>query len=128
MKKTLAALMGIMLVLALLLTGCSGGIGQDVYDAVSEQLGNIQSLYDQAQSSLSDKAEEIDGLKSEIADLKALYELVGETNAETVANIARFYHETHQYSTTDLFVCGDMAAEVWNMLKAQGINAVVVVG
>jgi hypothetical protein len=32
------------------------------------------------------------------------------------------------YSTYDLFVCSDMASEVRNMLKAQGINAVIVVG
>ena len=53
---------------------------------------------------------------------------MGATPAETAENIAKYYHETHVYSTYDLFVCSDMAAEVWNMLKAQGINAVMVVG
>ncbi len=56
------------------------------------------------------------------------YEIVGETPAETAENIVRYYHETHVYSTYDLFVCSDMASEVWNMLKAQGIKAVMVVG
>jgi hypothetical protein len=43
---------------------------------------------------------------------------------EIVAN----YHKTHTYSLTDLYVCGDMASDVWDMLKAQGINAKINVG
>jgi len=29
---------------------------------------------------------------------------------------------------TDLFICSDMAGEVWNMLKAHGIDAVIAIG
>src|SRR5208337_4944295 len=46
-----------------------------------------------------------------------------------IANvIVANYHETHTYSLTDLYVCGDMASDVWDMLKTQGINAKLNVG
>ncbi|MFC1921325.1 hypothetical protein ACFLYQ_06350, partial [Chloroflexota bacterium] len=47
---------------------------------------------------------------------------------ETAINIVEQYHETHTYSKTDLFVCADMAMDVWNMLQAQGIDAVIQIG
>jgi len=43
---------------------------------------------------------------------------------EIVAN----YHQTHIYSLNDLYVCGDMASDIWDMLQAQGINAKINVG
>ena len=128
MKKKVITLVGILVIFSVILTGCTGGIAEDLYDAVAEQLDNVQSMYDEAQQSLTDKTTEIADLEAEIESLKEQYELVGDTTEETVANIARYYHETHEYSATDLFVCGDMASEVWNMLKAQDINAIVVVG
>ena len=54
-------------------------------------------------------------------------QLVG-TPAEVAESIVRQYHETHIYSEYDLFVCSDMALGVWNMLKAQGISALIQVG
>ena len=54
-------------------------------------------------------------------------QLVG-TPAEIAENIVRQYHETHVYSEYDLFVCSDMALDVWNMLKAQGINSLIQIG
>src|SRR4030042_2066684 len=48
--------------------------------------------------------------------------------AETAQKIVSYYRETHVYSSYDLFVCSDMAAEVWNMLKAAGIDSIIAVG
>ncbi len=67
-------------------------------------------------------------LQSESSVLKEQYELVGETPAETAENIVKRYYETHIYSKYDFFVCSDMALDVWNMLKAQGINALIQIG
>jgi len=50
------------------------------------------------------------------------------TPIETAENIVRNYHETHIYSEYDFFVCSDMALDVWDMLKAEGINAVIQIG
>jgi hypothetical protein len=55
-------------------------------------------------------------------------QIVGETPAETAQNIVKHYHETHVYSEYDFFVCSDMALDVWDMLKAQGINAIIQIG
>jgi hypothetical protein len=43
---------------------------------------------------------------------------------QVVAN----YHATHTFSSNDYFVCIDMANEVWDMLKNQGINAKILIG
>jgi len=42
--------------------------------------------------------------------------------------IARKYYLTHSYSTVDLFVCVDMAIDVWNQLDTAGIKATLRVG
>jgi hypothetical protein len=39
-----------------------------------------------------------------------------------------FYHATHTYCEADFFVCADMAADVWNMVKTKGINARIAAG
>jgi len=50
--------------------------------------------------------------------------------SEIVAN----YHKTHSYIGTqsgalaDIYVCGDMACDVWNMVQKEGINAKIQVG
>jgi len=51
-----------------------------------------------------------------------------ERNTRIANEIVANYHQTHTYSLTDLYVCGDMASDVWDMLKAQGINAKINVG
>jgi len=38
------------------------------------------------------------------------------------------YHKIHTYSKYDLFVCSDMAIDVWNIVETQGINAKIQVG
>ena len=67
-------------------------------------------------------------LRSESSVLKEQYELVGESPTETAENIVKRYHETHIYSKYDFFCLSDMALDVWNMLKAQGINALIQIG
>jgi hypothetical protein len=49
-------------------------------------------------------------------------------NIRIVKKIVDEYHKTHTYSETDLFVCSDMAIDVWNMVKTKGINSIIVVG
>jgi TPR repeat protein len=45
-----------------------------------------------------------------------------------VSEIAKKYCETHTYSTLDLFVCVDMAIDVWNQLRTKNIGARLQVG
>jgi hypothetical protein len=51
-----------------------------------------------------------------------------EKNVETVTDIVEECYKTHTYSEYDLFVCADMAIDVWNMVKTQGINTEIAVG
>jgi len=142
-RKVLLALVAAVLLLSFVLVGCqSGGIAQDVYDKVAAQLADAQAKITEAQNKLNELQASKDAaekeLKTRIAELEAqlaglqgqLSEsgLVGATKAETAEKIVKYYHDTHEYSTTDLFICSDMSSEVWNMLKAQGISARIVVG
>jgi hypothetical protein len=116
------------------------------YDRVNAQLSESQAriteLQRELQIQISEPVEQSDTvdveikaaeakiaeLQNQIINLKDQYELVGGTPAETAENIIEYYHQTHVYSTWDMFVCSDMSSEVWNMLKAQGINGIVVIG
>lgn len=102
----------IVVLLSCLFLGC--GVSQEEYDRVNAQLIASQS-----------QATE---LQRQIDELKEKYELVGETPAETAQKIVKQYHATHIYSEYDFFVCSDMALDVWDMLKAQGINAIIQIG
>ena len=150
-KSYKLALIAIALLLTCLMAGCmGGGIPQAQYDSLKAQLeaqleaaqaqvdqlqgeiGDVQQQQESAGNQLNAQLKaaqaEIARLNSQIGGLEQQHELVGKTPAETAENIVRHYHETHTYSIIDLFVCGDMAADVWNMLKAQGINALIQVG
>jgi outer membrane murein-binding lipoprotein Lpp len=142
-KRILLVLAAIILLLPLVMAGCQqGGIAQDVYDRVVAQLKDIQAKYTDAQTKYDELQKEKDAVeaqlqaaRAEIADLQNQItglqgenQLTGATLAETAEKIVKYYHETHVYSSYDLFVCSDMASEVWNMLKAQGISSVIVVG
>jgi len=102
----------IAVLLSCLFAGC--GISQEEYDRVSAQLTASQT--------------QVVELQNEIRELKEQYEIVGETPAETAENIVKRYHDTHIYSKHDFFVCSDMAIDVWNMLKAQEIDALIQIG
>ena len=49
-------------------------------------------------------------------------------NFKTVSKIVADYHKTHTYVGRDIFVCGDMASDVWNALITKGINAKIMIG
>ncbi len=143
MKKRIALVL-IAVVFSIVLAGCQelGGVAQETYDKALAEIKEIQSKYTDAVTRYDELKSEKDAidaqlkdcqartaeLESQIAGLKGEYELTGATPTETAEKIVKYYHETHVYSTYDLFVCSDMAAEVWNMLKAQGIASVIVVG
>jgi hypothetical protein len=104
-------------------------------------LADVQSKLTKAQSDLAaaladtsaDDAlkaaqAQVADLERQLANLKAQYEFEGGSTADIVAKIAANYHATHVYSTFDMFICSDMASEVWNMLKTQGISSVIVIG
>ena len=118
-----------------LFSGCGGGVPQEEYDRVVAQLKTSQEEYEAAAGQLRTSESQIAELQKQTAELQEQtkklaeqYELVGATPAETAANIVKRYYETHTYSKYDFFVCADMALDVWNMLKAQGINAVIQIG
>jgi hypothetical protein len=147
MKKTLLI---IIIAAFFLFTGCqSSGVSQSDYDALNAQLADAQSQLADAQNQISSLNSQVDAdkaaiqakddklayyesrvadLQTQLAELQAQYDLTGATPAETAQKIVAYYHETHVYSAYDLFVCSDMAAEVWNMLKAAGISSIIVVG
>ena len=142
-RKLLVSLIAAVFIMSIFLTGCqSGGVAQDVYDGILEQLNNSQNNIAQLQEQVGDLEEAkeaaeddlqaaldtIDALQIQISSMTGQYDLTGDTVLETVTNIIEYYHDTHAYSITDLFVCSDMASEVWSMLKAQGIDALIVVG
>jgi len=100
--------------------GISGGDGAEL-EAARELIDNLEE-------ELSDSQGKVDDLMQQIKEVVAESELVGKTDADTARNVVEQYHETHTYSMTDLFVCADMAMDVWNMLQAQGIDAVIKIG
>ncbi|MCX6701233.1 MAG: hypothetical protein NTV68_15170, partial [Methanomicrobiales archaeon] len=51
-----------------------------------------------------------------------------EENIEECKIIAEEYQKTHTYIGNDIFVCYDMASDVWNILETKGINANIVIG
>jgi outer membrane murein-binding lipoprotein Lpp len=142
-KSILFPIITIFILLSILLPGCQlTGISQDQYDRLSAEFADVQAKLDQAQKDLSQLKDEKDAVDSHLAEaqstitslqgqLQAVQEqssLVSATKAETAEKIVKYYHETHVYDLYDLFVCSDMAAEVWNMLKAQGIHSIITVG
>ncbi len=142
-KKLLLALITSIFILSITLVGCqTTGITQVQYDQLAAQLTDAQAKLSKAQNDLtklqSEKAAvdaelqkaqaKINELQGQVGGLKEQATLTGATPAETAAKIVKNYIETHVYSTIDYFICSDMASEVWNMLKAQGIKAVIVVG
>jgi outer membrane murein-binding lipoprotein Lpp len=130
-KKIIFTLIAAVLLISLVFAGCQGGVPQVDYDTAMSQLADVQSHLAALQTDkaavdaqLEDAQGEIAALEDQIASLK----LTGATPAETAEKIVSYYHDTHIYSSYDLFVCSDMAAEVWNMLQAAGIDSIVVVG
>jgi hypothetical protein len=142
-KRILLVLTTVVLLLSIFLVGCQqGGIARDVYDKVVAELKDAQAKYTDAltkydelqkekaatDTQLQAAQAEIAELENQLASLQGESQLTGATLTETAEKIVKYYHETHVYTTIDYFVCSDMASEVWNMLKAQGISSVIVIG
>jgi len=51
-----------------------------------------------------------------------------EGNIQICKKVVEKYHQTHSYYGGGIFECGDMANDVWNMLKTKGINAKISIG
>ncbi len=51
-----------------------------------------------------------------------------ERNVQICEQIAADYYESHTYTEDDVYDCDNMAQDVWNMLRAKGINARIAVG
>lgn len=138
--KTKTVLITITAFLIFLFAGC--GISQAEYDRASAQLRDSQAQVSELQTENKDLTAQrnaayaelimaqakIAEFEGQVSELKQQYELVGETPTETAENIVKRYHETHIYSEYDFFVCSDMALDVWDMLKAHGINALIQIG
>ena len=142
-RKLIIGLLTVLLLLSFALTGCqSGGIAQESYDELKALYDELASKYQEVinkpekiKPEIPDLSDELAAAQAEIAELQTKiedlidrYVLEGATPAETAERIIRYYHNTHVYDAVDLFVCADMAAEVWSMLKAQGIPALIMVG
>ena len=141
-KKVLLALAAGVFLISMALTGCGGGVSQESYDALLASFNECKSKIDEANANveaahadltgciddLKACRDEKDALQQEYNALQVECDLTGATPAETAAKIVKYYYETHEYSMTDLFICSDMAGEVWNMLKAEGIKAVIAIG
>jgi outer membrane murein-binding lipoprotein Lpp len=149
-RKLLLILITAVFLLSIVLVGCQeGGIAKELYDKLGEQLNEaklqlseansevtnlqnqvneLQAQKDAAEAELKAAQDRIVELQGQMSGIEDQYNLEGATPAETAEKIVKYYHETHVYSSYDLFVCSDMASEVWNMLKAQEINALIMVG
>jgi len=51
-----------------------------------------------------------------------------QVNIELCEEIVEEYHKTHTYIGKDIYVCGDMAEDVWNMVVTKGMNAEIMLG
>ena len=143
MKKYRLALVLITAVILLsCLAGCSSGVPVEKYNDLArayegaqgtvqylnKQLADQLDQWEMDQAELQAQKAKVAELEAQVGGLKEQATLTGATPAETAEKIVKNYHETHVYSTYDMFICSDMSSEVWNMLKAQGIKAIVVVG
>jgi hypothetical protein len=59
---------------------------------------------------------------------KSLAEKIRDQNIIKITNIAAEYHKIHTYSLPDMFVCADMAQDVWDIVETQNISAIIRVG
>jgi hypothetical protein len=49
-------------------------------------------------------------------------------NIEILSQIVSDYRKTHTYMGNDVFACGDMACDVWNMVQTKGLKATIMIG
>jgi hypothetical protein len=147
-KKILLALVTVVLLSSIIFTGCGGGVSQSEYDSLTALLSNAEANLSVAQDNLealqseksavdsdlataqaqvTDLQAQVADLQQQLADYVDRYDFTGLTTAEIAEKIVANYRATHLYEQ-DIYDCNNMASDVWNMLKAQGIDAVIVVG
>lgn len=63
-----------------------------------------------------------------VNSLKSQDRIQTDKNIRLCEQIANEYRSSHIYSKDDIYDCDNMAQDVWNMLKAKGINARISVG
>jgi hypothetical protein len=140
-KKIFIALAAVALLLPVVFTGCSGGVSQSKYDQIVDQLASTESQLTQSQSDLAalqtekddldslyqDTLSQLSGVNQQLNDLQMKYEYTGLTTQEILAQLVSNYAASHLYEK-DVYDCNNMASDVWNMLKALDIDAVIVVG
>ncbi len=97
-------------------------------NSISAELEAVRAQIATAGTEIASARTEIAALQNETGLLREESDLAGATPAETAEKIVKKYSETHVYSVDDFFVCSNMALDVWNMLQAQGINAVIRIG
>ena len=56
------------------------------------------------------------------------HELSEVSKVVKIERIAQDYHRTHTYIDDDVFDCDNMAQDVWNILKTDGIDSKIVLG
>ena len=125
-KNKLVLISAIVIIALQLFTGC--GIPKNEYDGAIAQLRDSQSQVAALQNEVRTSQAQLTESKNEVIKLREQYELAGKIPSETAEKIVKRYHETHVYTEPDFYVCADMALDVWDMLKAQGINAIVQIG
>ena len=127
-KQLMPGLLALVLLLAVVLAGCQPGATVTTTATVTATATETTTAT--ATATVTDTAA-VNALQQKLdaanQQLDAL-QLQGATPADTVARVAKYYNQTHTYTATDMFVCGDMAAEIWNMLKTLGIKSIMVVG
>ena len=141
--RYILAIIIVLVITVLPLAGCqSSGVSTDDYTDVVEKLqaandqitelwtekADLESAKETVEDDLEDALATISDLQVQISGMAGQFDLSGGDTLETVINIIEYYHDTHVYSKADLFVCSDMSMEVWNMLRARGIDALIVVG
>jgi cell division protein FtsL len=73
------------------------------------------------------KQTQITDLQAQVTDLQAQLAFTGATKTETAQKIVAYYFQKHYYQN-GVYDCNNMADDVWDMLKAQGITSRIVVG
>jgi hypothetical protein len=116
-KHVIIGIVALVLLMAAPLAGCQPGTATETTTTTATATVTDTAALEQLRTELDAANAELDTLR-----------LQGETKADTVARVAAYYHQTHTYTATDMFVCGDMAAELWNMLQTFGIDSIMVVG
>ncbi|MGD1004920.1 MAG: hypothetical protein ABR887_05800 [Methanoregulaceae archaeon] len=56
------------------------------------------------------------------------FETQKEQNIRIAKEVIADYHKDHTYFANNIYVCGDMASDVWDILKTKGINSKIEVG